>query len=68
ENARLLSELRERTEQLEVQSREVDKRNRELEQRVADQVGEIEPRGSACGPSRHCPESKRCRLPGGKRT
>src|SRR3984957_3921768 len=35
ENARLLSELRERTE-------EVGKLNQQLEQRVADQVGEIE--------------------------
>ena len=35
ENARLLSELRERTE-------EVEKLNKHLEQRVADQVGEIE--------------------------
>jgi len=42
ENARLLSELRERTDQLEVQSREVVKLNQQLEQRVADQVGEIE--------------------------
>ena len=36
ENTRLLSELRERTE-------EVEKLNQQLEQRVADQVGEIEP-------------------------
>jgi adenylate cyclase len=35
ENARLLKELRERTD-------EVEKLNRQLEQRVADQVGEIE--------------------------
>jgi len=42
ENARLLKELRERTEQLQVQSKEVIKLNRQLEQRVADQVGEIE--------------------------
>jgi class 3 adenylate cyclase len=42
ENARLLNELRERTGQLEVQSREVVKLNQQLEQRVADQVGEIE--------------------------
>ena len=42
ENARLLGELRERTEQLEAQSREVANLNRQLEQRVADQVGEIE--------------------------
>jgi class 3 adenylate cyclase len=38
ENARLLSELRERTE-------EVGKLNQQLEQRVADQVGEIERMG-----------------------
>jgi adenylate cyclase len=42
ENARLLKELRERTEQLEVQSQEVIQLNQQLEQRVADQVGEIE--------------------------
>ena len=42
ENARLLNELRERTEQLEAQSEEVVKLNQQLEQRVADQVGEIE--------------------------
>jgi adenylate cyclase len=42
ENARLLNELRERTDQLEAQSREVAKLNQQLEQRVADQVGEIE--------------------------
>ena len=35
ENARLLNELRERTE-------EIEKLNQQLEQRVADQVGEIE--------------------------
>jgi two-component system, NtrC family, sensor kinase len=46
ENARLLSELRERTQQVEAQSREVVKLNQQLEQRVADQVGEIEPHGS----------------------
>jgi GAF domain-containing protein len=45
ENARLLKELRERTDQLEVQSREVVKLNQQLEQRVADQVGEIERMG-----------------------
>jgi len=45
ENARLLKELRERTDQLEVQSQEVVKLNRHLEQRVADQVGEIERMG-----------------------
>ena len=42
ENARLLKELRERTEQVEAQSQEVAKLNQQLEQRVADQVGEIE--------------------------
>ncbi len=42
ENARLLNELRERTEQVEAQSRELSKLNQQLEQRVADQVGEIE--------------------------
>jgi adenylate cyclase len=42
ENARLLQELRERTDQLEAQSQEVVKLNQQLEQRVADQVGEIE--------------------------
>ena len=42
ENARLLKELRERTEQVEAQSQEVGKLNQQLEQRVADQVGEIE--------------------------
>ena len=42
ENARLLKELRERTNQLEEQSEELAKLNQELEQRVTDQVGEIE--------------------------
>ena len=42
ENARLLDELRERTQQLEAQSQEVVELNQQLEQRVADQVGEIE--------------------------
>jgi class 3 adenylate cyclase/putative methionine-R-sulfoxide reductase with GAF domain len=42
ENARLLGELRERTIQLEEQSQQVVKLNQQLEQRVADQVGEIE--------------------------
>jgi adenylate cyclase len=41
ENARLLKELRERSEQVEAQSLELAKLN-QLEQRVADQVGEIE--------------------------
>ncbi|MGB8633386.1 MAG: GAF domain-containing protein, partial [Xanthobacteraceae bacterium] len=45
ENAQLLSELRERTDQLEVQSREVVKLNQQLERRVADQIGEIERMG-----------------------
>ena len=42
ENARLLHELRERTDQLEAQSQEVVKLNQQLEQRVTDQVDEIE--------------------------
>src|SRR6516162_8538673 len=42
ENARLLKELRDRTEQVEAQSQELVKLNAQLEQRVADQVGEIE--------------------------
>ena len=42
ENTRLLHELRERTDQLEARSEEVAKLNQQLEQRVADQVGEIE--------------------------
>ncbi len=45
ENTRLLNELRERTDQLEVQSQEVAKLNQQLQQRVADQVGEIERMG-----------------------
>ena len=45
ENARLLKELRERTNQLEAQSQEVVKLNQQLEHRVADQVGEIERMG-----------------------
>ena len=45
ENVRLLEELRERTNQLEAQSQEVAKLNLQLEQRVADQVGEIERMG-----------------------
>jgi adenylate cyclase len=40
-----LNELRERTRQLEAQSKEVAKLNQQLEQRVADQVGEIERMG-----------------------
>jgi class 3 adenylate cyclase len=42
ENVRLLTELRERTSQLEAQSQEVVKLNQQLEHRVADQVSEIE--------------------------
>ena len=42
ENARLLKELRERTEQVEAQSRELVILNQQLEQRVTDQVDEIE--------------------------
>ena len=42
ENARLLNELSQRTEQLEMRSQEVAKLNQQLEQRVANQVGEIE--------------------------
>src|SRR5262249_13588109 len=42
ENTRLLNELRERTTQLEARSQEIAKLNQQLEQRVADQVGEIE--------------------------
>jgi len=45
ENARLLNELRKRSEQLEAQSREVAELNQHLEQRVADQIGEIERMG-----------------------
>jgi GAF domain-containing protein len=42
ENTRLLTELRVRTDQLGAQSQELAKLNQQLEQRVADQVGEIE--------------------------
>ena len=42
ENSRLLNELRERTDQLQAQSKELADLNQQLEQRVADQVGEIE--------------------------
>ena len=42
ENARLLNELRQRTEQVEEQSQELVKLNQQLEQRVTDQVDEIE--------------------------
>ena len=42
ENARLLTELRERTSQLAAQSHELATLNQHLEHRVAEQVGEIE--------------------------
>ena len=42
ENTRLLTELRERTDQLEAQSQELANLNQQLEERVTDQVGEIE--------------------------
>jgi len=42
ENARLLNELSQRTEQLEMRSQEIAKLNEQLERRVANQVGEIE--------------------------
>jgi adenylate cyclase len=42
ENTRLLKELRERTQQLEIRSQEIAELNQQLEHRVADQVGEIE--------------------------
>ena len=42
ENAGLLRELRERTRQLETQSQEISKLNQHLEQRVVDQMAEIE--------------------------
>ena len=45
ENARLLNELAKRTEQLEMRSQEIAKLNEQLEQRVANQVGEIERMG-----------------------
>jgi class 3 adenylate cyclase len=45
ENARLLNELRQRTEQLQQRSQEIAKLNAQLEARVADQVGEIERMG-----------------------
>jgi class 3 adenylate cyclase/putative methionine-R-sulfoxide reductase with GAF domain len=41
EHARLLNELSQRTKQLEMRSQEIAKLNQQLEQRVADQVGEI---------------------------
>ena len=45
ENARLLNDLRDRTQQLQPQSEELADLNQQLEQRVADQVGEIERMG-----------------------
>jgi GAF domain-containing protein len=48
ENASLLSELRERTAQLASQSQELAKLNEQLEQRVTDQVDEIERMGRLC--------------------
>ena len=42
ENTRLLNELHERTDQLQTQSKELADLNQQLEQRVTDQVGEIE--------------------------
>jgi len=45
EGARLLRELRERTEQLEIQSTKISELNQHLEQRVAEQVSEIERMG-----------------------
>src|SRR5215468_10552882 len=42
ENARLLNELSQRTEELEMRSQEIAKLNQQLEQRVIEQVGEIE--------------------------
>ena len=42
ENARLLNDLRDRTEQLQAQSQELASLNQQLEKRVEDQVGEIE--------------------------
>jgi adenylate cyclase len=45
ENARLLKELRQRTDQIEAQASDLAQLNQQLEQRVADQVGEIERMG-----------------------
>jgi class 3 adenylate cyclase/putative methionine-R-sulfoxide reductase with GAF domain len=45
ENARLLNDLRDSTKQLRAQSEELADLNERLEQRVADQVGEIERMG-----------------------
>jgi GAF domain-containing protein len=41
ESARLLNELSQRTEQLEMRSQEIAKLNAQLEHRVANQIGEI---------------------------
>ena len=45
ENTRLLTELRQRTDQLETQSQQLTDLNQQLEHRVSDQVGEIERMG-----------------------
>jgi class 3 adenylate cyclase len=45
ENVRLLEELRGKTDQLQAQSEELAALNQQLEQRVSDQVGEIERMG-----------------------
>ena len=45
QNARLLNELRRRTQQVKAQSEELAKLNRQLEQRVAEQLSEIERMG-----------------------
>ena len=45
ENAWLLNELRDRTDQLQAQSKELAELNQQLEQRVTDQVDEIERMG-----------------------
>jgi adenylate cyclase len=45
ENARLLKELHQRTDQLQVQSQQLARLNQELEHRVSEQVGEIERMG-----------------------
>ena len=45
ENTRLLNELHERTDQLQAQSKELADLNQQLEQRVTDQVDEIERMG-----------------------
>ena len=51
ENARLLNELRERTEQVETQSQELVKLNQQLEQRVTDQSGRDRAHEAVCGAS-----------------